>query len=330
MENRYSRQITYMGKYAQDRISKSKVCVVGCGALGSSSADLLVRAGVGTVKLVDRDFVELSNLQRQRVFSESDIDKPKATALAKKLKKINSSVNIDFLVEDLNSRTAENILKGCDLVIDGFDNMHSRFVLNEACVKLGIPWIYGSAIRNAGYASFIDTGENCLRCFIKNAPSEIETCETAGVTNAITSLISAIQVNETLHYLSDKIPSLSGRLFYADLEKMSVKTFAVKKNPECQVCSLKEFGLLNNRLSSFASLCGGNSYHISPPSKIKLDLQGAKMRLPKTFKITSSNKFLVRAVSGSKEITLFGDGRMITKNLEKSDAEKTFKRMVLV
>lgn len=329
MENRYSRQIAYFGRKVQEKIEKSSVCVIGCGALGSASAELLARAGFGKLKLIDRDFVEMSNLQRQRVFGEDDVDKPKASRLAEKLKKINSSIIIGHEIADFNPTNAENFIKGFDLVVDGLDNMFSRFVLNEACVKLNIPWIYGSAIRNVGYVSFIDPKKNCLRCFIKNPPSEIETCETSGITSPITTLISSMQVNEAFRYLARRAP-LSGKLLYTDLETVITKTFGIGKDAECPVCAKRNFDLLEKNASNLTSLCGDNSYHISPPSGVELDLKGAKLRLPKGFGIKSSNEFLMRAVSGHKEITLFNDGRMITKNLLKKDAEKAFNRLVLV
>ncbi len=331
MEDRYSRQVRYIGEYAQNRISKSKVCIIGCGALGSSSAELLARAGVGTIKLVDRDFIELSNLQRQHVFSEEDINNPKSSALAEKLGKINSTIKIEFQVEDLSSKTAEDIIRGFDLVIDGLDNMQSRFVLNEACVKLGIAWVYGSAIGNNGYVSFVDADSNCLNCFIKNLPPETETCETSGITNSITSVVSAIQVNEALKYLGNQKYTLLRLLLYIDLERMIMKSFNISKDPKCRVCSLKNFQLLGKKESSpITSLCGKNSYHFSPPVMMRLDMQGAKMRLQQGFNVVAENEFLIKAANGDKEITVFADGRIITKNIEKEDAEKAFRKIVLV
>ncbi|MBI2085547.1 MAG: ThiF family adenylyltransferase [Candidatus Aenigmarchaeota archaeon] len=330
MENRYSRQIAHLGSKKQEKIGRSSVCIIGCGALGSSSAELLTRAGVNRIKIVDRDFVELSNLQRQRLFDEDDIDKPKSAQLAEKLKKINSSIKIEFEITDFNPINAKNLIEGFDLVIDGLDNMSSRFLLNEVCVKLGVPWIYGSAIRNEGYASFIDPAKNCLKCFIKNAPSEIETCETSGVTNTITSLISAIQANEALLYLTGEKPPLSGRLLNANLKNMSIKNFIVEKDPACEACSLKKFDMLNRPISNTTALCGDNSYHIHPSSKIKLDLEGAKMRLPKGFLVKNKNEFLLRSVHGKKELTIFNDGRVISKNIDKSESEKIFKKIVLI
>ncbi|MBI4176744.1 MAG: ThiF family adenylyltransferase [Candidatus Aenigmarchaeota archaeon] len=329
MENRYSRQIAYFGSKKQEKIEKSAVCIIGCGALGSASAELLARAGTGTIKLIDRDFVEMSNLQRQHLFDENDIDNPKAPQLAEKLKMINSSIRIGYAVTDFNGMNAENLVKGFDLVIDGLDNTNSRFILNEACVKQIVPWIYGSAIRNTGYVSFIDPGKNCFRCFMNKAPSRIETCETSGVTNAITSLISAMQVGEALNFLTKGQAPLDGRLFHADLDKMFMKNFILKRNFECDVCARKEFTLLGKEPSKLASLCGDKSYHISPPSAINLDLEGAAMRLPKGFRIKSANDFLVRAIFNNSEITVFNDGRMITKNMEKSEAEKMFRKVVL-
>ncbi|MFH0889830.1 MAG: ThiF family adenylyltransferase [Candidatus Aenigmatarchaeota archaeon] len=331
MENRYSRQIAYIGKWAQDKIGKSKVCIIGCGALGSSSAELLARSGVGTIKLVDRDFLELSNIQRQSVFSEEDINLPKALGLANKLKRINSSINIIAEVEDFNPKNAESLINGYDLVIDGLDNMQSRFVLNEACVKLQIPWIYGSAIRNVGYVSFIDVTTNCLNCFIKKLPMKTEVCETSGITNSIISLISAVQSNEALKYLGGQKYTLMRLLLYADLEHMIMKSFSVRKDPNCRVCSLRKFDFLGGSCESrITSLCGSNSYHISPPYKIRLDMRVSKERLPPGFLVTAENEFLIKAGQNKKELTIFTDGRVITKNMKKDEAESAFRKIVLV
>ncbi len=328
MENRYSRQIPYIGKNAQDRLAKASVCIIGCGALGSVSAELLARAGIGKIKLVDRDFVDISNLQRQR-FDESDVDKPKALALANKLKKINSSVSVVHRIGDFNPSNAEATIKGFDLVVDGLDNQYSRFVLNDACVKSGIPFVYGSAIKNTGFASFVDVKRNCLGCFIKNIPAETETCETAGVTNTITSLIASVQAGESLGFLAGKGPPLSGKLFNADLDKMSFKQFNIKKDGACKSCSLEEFDFIHDRATASTSMCGSRSFHLSPPVKIKLDLNGAAKRLPKGFSIKAKNEFLVRAQSKNGEITVFGDGRMITGNIDKKESEGIFRKVVL-
>ena len=332
MENRYSRQIAYLGKESQNKIGKSSVCVIGCGALGSSSAELLVRAGVGKIKLIDRDFIELSNLQRQHVFTEDDIDKPKALILADKLKKINSSVDIEYYISDFNAKNAETIIKKYDLILDGLDNMHSRFLLNEACAKLGISCVYGSAIRNIGYVSLVDPKKCCLNCFIEKLPINTENCETSGVMNSITSLISSVQVNETLNFLGKKKSKLRSKLFHADLENMRINVFEIRKNPDCRVCSLKKFDFLTGKNKPYEtiSLCGKDSYHLSPPSGIKLDLQAAKKRLAKEFSVISENKFLIRARSKNKELTIFSDGRMITRNIEKIDAEKAFAKLILI
>ncbi len=329
MENRYSRQIPYIGKDAQNKLAKSSVCVIGCGALGSASAELLARAGVGRIKLIDRDFVDISNLQRQG-FDESDIDKPKSAALAKKLDGINASVKIEFEVADFNSFNAENTINGFGLVVDGLDNLYSRFVLNDACVKLKIPFVYGSVIRNIGFASFVDVKRNCLGCFIKNIPAGIETCETAGVTNAITSLIAAVQANESLAFLGGKEPQLSGKLFNVDLGSMIFKHFNIRKDISCKSCSLGEFDFIGNKTALSTSLCGNKSFHLSPPVKTKLDLEGAAKRLPSGFSIKARNEFLVRARSNSGEITVFDDGRMITGNIKKEDAERMFRKIILV
>ena len=204
---RYIRQEIFkgIGKKGQKKLGKSIVAIIGLGALGSNSAELLARAGIGRLILVDRDVVELSNLQRQRLFDEKDIGKPKALAARERLTKINSGINIDFFIDDLNFENINQVLKNkIDLILDCTDNLETRFLINDFCIKNKFPFIYSSAVGSKGYVFDIVPGKTpCLRCFLKEA-THLDTCETIGVLNAITNLISSIQANEALKILLNK------------------------------------------------------------------------------------------------------------------------------
>ena len=197
---RYKKQALVLGKKAHQRLEKSAVAIVGLGALGSVSAELLTRAGVERLILIDRDIVELDNLQRQGLFDERDIGKPKAEQAKLKLEKINSEIRLEAYFENLDSSTV-NLLKG-DLVLDCTDNLETRFLINDYCIKNKKPWIFASALGLAGFVFVIKPGGPCLSCIFKEA--SLETCETAGVLNTITTLVGAVQTNEAIKVLTGK------------------------------------------------------------------------------------------------------------------------------
>src|SRR5215471_20061204 len=212
MDERYSRQTRFapIGEAGQTRIEGSRITLIGLGALGTVSADLLARAGVGLLRLVDRDFVELTNLQRQSLFDEDDVigNLPKAIAAQTKLQRINSKISIEALVEDVNPSNVEDFVAEADLVLDGLDNFETRFVLNDACNKLKKPWIYSAAVGSYGLVMPVLPGQTpCLRCLLKSlpAPGTSPTCETAGVIAPITHTIASIQVSETLKLLTGNL-----------------------------------------------------------------------------------------------------------------------------
>lgn len=236
---RYCRQTAYFGEANQKKLSKASIAIVGCGGLGSNAAELLTKAGIGSIKLIDGDIVDYSNLHRQHLFTEQDAKKSlqKATALAEKLRELNSEVKIEAVTEDLDKKNVEKVVEGRDIVLDGLDNMQSRFILNEVCDKLRVPWLYASCIRAVGYASFIANGGSCLNCFVKKLPVAIENCRAAGVLSTTTTLASSVQVNEAIKYLTGSKPTLISKLFIFDLEKMRFEIVKIKKDKNCRVCA---------------------------------------------------------------------------------------------
>jgi adenylyltransferase/sulfurtransferase len=326
--NRYSRQIAYLGKRSQGKIRNSRICILGLGALGSSSAELLTRAGVGFLRIVDRDVVELSNLQRQHLFTEEDVEKtlPKAIALEKRLREINQDIRIEALVTDFSNKNSEKIIRGFNIVLDGFDNMESRFILNEACVKNKIPWVYASCIGAVGYVSFIYPEKTpCLNCFINELPTKLDTCETVGVMNTISTLISSIQVQEALKFLTGS--KVESKLYYFDLENMKFRAMKIKKKKDCRVCSKHVYNYLEGKRRAFdiTTLCD-SKYYIKPHKPIKLNKK-IFQRVSESYNIIAKNDYLIKLKNGSKEIILFKDGRAILKNFEKNEAQKFYKKL---
>ena len=224
MNERYSRQILFreIGREGQEKLLASRVLIVGCGALGASHAEMLSRAGVGKLRIVDRDFVEFTNLQRQTLFKEEDAEQrlPKAAAAKKRIAEINTEVAVEEIVADVNNSNVESLIKDCDLVIDGTDNFQVRYLVNDACVKNGKTWIYGAAVSSYGTTMTIIPGETpCLRCIFEDMPDAgtSPTCDTAGVIMPIIASISAVQVTEAIKLLVGDIDSLHGSLMQFDI-----------------------------------------------------------------------------------------------------------------
>jgi len=248
---RYRRQIRLeeFGESEQERLLNSKVVLVGCGGLGTVISSYLVRAGLGKVVIVDDDIVELDNLQRQVLFDEEDVIRklPKAQAAAEKLRKVNSQVSIEPLVEKLTSRNIESIFDKADLVFDGTDDMKTRFLINDACVKLDIPWIYGGVVATYGTSFTIIPSETpCLRCFIDELPSpgDIPKCQEVGVLGTAVSIIASIEVTEGLKLLIGKKKSLLGRLINVDVWSGNWQFFEIEKRSNCPACGQHEFRFL--------------------------------------------------------------------------------------
>ncbi|MUN28341.1 HesA/MoeB/ThiF family protein [Sulfuracidifex metallicus] len=254
---RFSRQLLVLGLGGQEKISSLKVTIVGCGALGSKLSEELARLGVGSIKLVDADVVELSNLHRVSLFDEEDVGKPKAKICAEKLRKINHEIDVSYILDVVDGKNVEDIIKGSDFVFDALDTPFYRLILNDACVKSGIPLIYGGVTSWYGSAMFVSSQGPCLSCFM--AESQEDACEVTGTLGIVVSAVVSIQVGLMLKALNGN-PDQS--LFYIDMKDLTVKSFKIGKNPECKTCVKREFPHLNENLKPTCGLIRINSGEI--------------------------------------------------------------------
>ena len=315
---KYSRQILFppIGADGQEKLLESKAVILGCGALGTAQANALARAGVGTLRIVDRDFVEESNLQRQILFDEADARErlPKAIAAARKLKKINSEIEVEGVVEDVDNRNIERLVKGFQVILDATDNFEARYLLNDVSVKLALPWIYGAVVASYGMTMTILPGSTaCLACLFPSPPTgATETCDTVGVISPAVSWVAAIQVTEALKILLGRRQELHGAMLAYDIWKNQLQEVRPRRDPQCRVCSGKEFAYLNRTGPTHTSLCGRDSVQIHAAAPRRLDLVELKTRLEQ-FGRVRANEFLLIFSVDAFELTIFPDGRAIIK-----------------
>ncbi|HLD50615.1 MAG TPA: ThiF family adenylyltransferase [bacterium] len=323
--SRYSRQLILkeIGREGQRRLEESRVAVIGIGALGSVSSNLLARAGVGNVVLVDRDYLEIDNLQRQVLFDENDLvgDLPKAVAAKARLEKINSEIKIEAIVGDLSADTAGEFLGAVDIVIDGTDNFETRFLINDYCLTHKIPWIYGGALRTEGMSYVILPGEGpCLRCLFGEAPSpaDIQTCEQVGILSPVAHVIASFQAIEAIKILAGHKEAVERNLWKMDLWSREFKSITVDhlRNMPCSGCLGEEFPYLQTSAGTrTVALCGRNAVQVLTPAGRKIDLQGLAARLQGQGEI-HFNDYLLRCRTQPYEITVFSNGRAIIKGTE--------------
>jgi molybdopterin-synthase adenylyltransferase len=317
---RYVRQSRYapLGEDGQRRLMAGRALVCGCGALGSTIANLLVRAGVGAVRIVDRDFVELSNLPRQVLFDEADATAgmPKAVAAAEKLRAINSTVAVEPVVADVTPANIEELCEGIDIILDGTDNFETRFLLNDVAVKNGIPWIYGGCVGAEGQTMTILPGETpCLRCLMDTCPpwGSTPTCDTAGILGPVVGVIASIQAMEAIKILSGRSAAVSKTLTAVVLWPLQLRQIDLRKLREataCPTCKKREFAYLAGREGSRSAVfCGRNAVQItSPGAATTLDELAARLS-PHVALV--KNAYLLRFRTELYDITLFADGRAI-------------------
>ena len=324
MNERYSRQILFggIGREGQERLLDSRVLLVGCGALGASHAEMLARAGVGKLRIVDRDFVEFTNLQRQTLYRESDASEriPKAIAAKNRIAEINSEIDVEAVVADINNSNVESLIDGCDLVLDGTDNFQIRYLVNDACVKHDKPWIYGAAVSSYGTTMTVLPGETpCLRCIFEEMPDagSSPTCDTAGVIMPIISSIASIQVAETLKLLTGHRDVLHRSLIQIDVWQNEWRKIKLTDpNPDCITCGHRKFEFLDAEAQEFSAvLCGRNAVQVAPPRAVKLDLASLSNRLA-PFSEVKQNEYLLRFSPDVYEVTVFTDGRAIVKGTD--------------
>jgi len=331
MNHRYSRQILFkeIGKDGQQRLLDSRVLLVGAGALGASHAEMLARAGVGRLRIVDRDFVEFTNLQRQTLYKEQDATDrlPKAVAAKRRIAEINSEIIVEEQVADVNNSNVGSLIDGCDIVIDGTDNFQVRYVVNDACVKHNTPWIYGAAGSSYGTTMTVIPSETpCLRCVFEEMPDagSAPTCDTAGVIMPIISSIAAVQVAEAIKLLTGNRDALHRSLMQIDVWQNDWRKIKLAgPNPDCVACGKREFQFLDAESQEFAAvLCGRDAVQIAPPNPTKIDLKALAEKLTPLGDVRV-NEYLLRFNHNSTELTVFTDGRAIIKGTDDVSAARS-------
>jgi adenylyltransferase/sulfurtransferase len=330
---RYSRQMRFpgIGEAGQQRLCDARVTLCGCGALGTVLANALVRAGVGHLRLVDRDFIETHNLQRQVLFDEHDVAEnlPKAEAAARKLAAVNSSVYVEPVVTDIDRTNILGLVRDADLILDGTDNFEIRYLINDAAVQLNKPWVYGGCIGSHGQTMTILPGETpCLRCVFEAAPAagEAATCETAGVLGPIVNIIASYQATEALKILTGNRDRINRELLYFDVwENLQrrIKIAPLLGKVDCPCCRHRRFEWLEGELGSqTTSLCGRNAVQVAHRVPGRLDFEALAGYLQPLGEV-SFNRFLLKFQTEGYEFTIFPDGRAIIKGTSDADKART-------
>lgn len=324
---RYSRQVLFngIGEEGQTKLIHSSVLIVGLGALGTVIANHLARAGVGSLRLVDRDFVEMSNLQRQMLFTEEDAHQlvPKAIAAKHALEKVNSDIHIEAFVEDVSVESIERLMDGIDVVLDGTDNFETRFLLNDACFKWKVPFSYGGAVRTRGMGAFFIPDETpCLRCFIESGGTAGETCDTVGVLAPIIDIVASLQVIEAMKYLVGAGEKQRSTLESFDIWANTHQSIRYSQNrPNCPTCEKAEFPALNERSRSQTTLCGRESIQITASAPFDLNHMAKQLEAVAQVKVTP---FLIRAaINETETIVVFPDGRVLIQGVDDHTRAKT-------
>ena len=327
---RYSRQIRYrnMGRGGQEKLLSAKVAVVGMGALGCVSSNELARAGIGYLRIIDRDLVEYSNLQRQVLYTEADAERsdPKVFAAAEALAAANSEITIEPKFSDLNASNAEELLGGCDLIVDATDNFEARYLINEYCVEHGIPWVYGGAVGSEGMTAAFLPGGPCLTCFTGSEGTEGQkpgiTCSTAGILNSLTAVVASLQVTEALKILTGS-PEVRKDMLFIELWENEFIPLPLDKNPDCPVCAKRRYKYLGKTAGTKAvSVCGKNAYQIIPANAAKPDLEEMRDRLSELGTVTM-RAFFLEFTSPEASFKLFKDGRAIISNVDTEGKAKS-------
>jgi adenylyltransferase/sulfurtransferase len=323
VDDRYSRQILFngIGEQGQQRLTAARVLIIGCGALGAAHAESLARAGVGQLLIADRDFVEPSNLQRQTLFTESDAEQrlPKAIAAAHHLRQINSEIQIEPHVIDVNYSNIERLVEDCDVVIDGTDNFVTRYLINDASVKHGINWIYGAAVGSYGVTMTIRPRQSaCLRCLFEEAPpaASTPTCDTAGVIMPIINIVSAVQVCEALKLIVGRSEDLHGSLMQFDVWRNEWRRIGTgARRADCPTCGLGIYETLSPSAERAAVLCGRDAVQVSPSQPTQVNFSSLADRLRRAGEV-KFNEYLLRFKTGKFELTVFPDARSIIRGTD--------------
>jgi len=319
-EDRYSRQILYppIGAAGQARLRAARVLLAGCGGLGAEAASLLTRAGVGRLRIVDRDVVDLTNLQRQALFDEADAREcvPKAIAAALRLGQVNAEVAVEPVVADIHPGNILELLGDIDVVVDGFDNFEGRFLLNDACVRERLPWVYGACVGGYGVSTLIVPGRTpCFRCIQPElpAPGSVPTCDTAGILGPIAHLIASLEVAQALHWLVTREVPAPPVLVAADVWEMRLQRVELPAAlPTCPCCAERRFEFLDTPLPPASELCGRDAVLVRTSAGVRPRFTEIAERLRPVGQVLA-NDYVLRFTTPPYELTLFRDGRTIVK-----------------
>ncbi|MCY7836672.1 thiazole biosynthesis adenylyltransferase ThiF [Bacillus haynesii] len=329
MTGRYSRQELFhpIGPDGQEKLSRARVLVIGAGALGAASAEMLVRAGVGSLTIADRDYVEWSNLQRQQLYTEQDVidHMPKAAAAEKRLRLINSSVQVTGIVADVTAEKALELAEETSLIVDATDNFETRLIMNDAAVKLGIPFLYGACVASYGITYSVIPGKTpCLHCLLGHLPANTMTCDTAGVIGPVVQQVAAYQVTDALKLLTGHEPS--GMLRSFDIwtnERSEVRADALK-HETCPTCGKGEFPFLSAENETKAAvLCGRQTVQIRPAAEQPLELESLAAKLKKAGLNVTGNPYLVSCRAEDFKFVIFRDGRALIHGTNDINRAKT-------
>ena len=313
----YSRQtiLKELGEKGQQKLAKSKVAVVGAGGLGTVSSLYLTLAGVGYIRLIDQDTIEAHNLHRQILYNPNDLHYPKTEVAAKRLEKQNPLVTVEAVPENVNANNVERLLTGVDCVVDGLDNMVTRYLVNRACVKLGIPYVFGAAIGIEGNLSvFAPPETGCLECLMPNlSDSDLLTCNTRGVLGATTGVIGSLQALETIKLLTGLGTTLKGKLMVCDFSDMDFTTIDISKSTYCPVCHGDVASITGG--GRLLWLCGKETANINPEKPLKLNLDEVYTKVSKLFNVRLKSKLALMFDYKTFEVSLFNGGRMLIKGV---------------
>ncbi|HKZ94146.1 MAG TPA: HesA/MoeB/ThiF family protein [Candidatus Bathyarchaeia archaeon] len=332
-EEFYSRQVVLaeLGRQGQEKLRRSRVAVVGLGGLGTASALYLALAGVGHLRLIDQDTVELKNLHRQILYSLDNLRYPKVEAAAERIQHMNPDVTIEPVPENVNESNIDDIVCDVNCVVDGLDNMRTRYLLNRACVRNRIPYVFGAAIGVEGNLSVLHSPETpCLECFLPGLDDrQLPTCDTRGVLGATTGIIGSLQAMEAVKLLADMGGSLKGKLMVCDFRDMYFTTIEIFKRPDCPVCGAKTAPAVAKEAEQLAVLCGSNTFNVNPQQPIKLSLNQIYLKLKSQFKILlKSSLVIVFRYERGIEVSLFNGGRMLIKNVKDEKSALTVRKAV--
>ncbi len=327
----YSRQVAMkeLGETGQQKLSKSRIAVVGAGGLGTVSSLYLALAGVGCIRVIDQDTVEAQNLHRQLLYTTADLHYPKAEAAAKRLQQVNPLIAVEAVSENVHAGNVERLLEVVDCVVDGLDNMLTRYLVNRACVKLKIPYVFGAAIGIEGNLSVFSPPETgCLECLMPNlSDNELLTCNTRGVVGATPGIIGALQAMETIKLLTGMGSTLKNKLMVCDFSDMDFTTIDISKNIHCPVCHGEASGIAAGE--RLVWLCGRDTANINPETPLELRLDEVYPTVNRLFNVRLKSQLALMFNYGSYEVSLFNGGRMLIKGVTDEKTALTAYREIL-